>query len=178
MSNSRSSWSRHVARSVWSMHPSPCAHTRSLRSHRLLSHRQAEKVYEARVAIAAAPIKTPVTKQGSQAALRAAAHGRNPLSEGSVVQLKGLEDVSGITMNAFDVNLAQYNGRRGRVSKDPPAWVIKAVGAKAGEQGALDKRQEQLGGLVPVLLESKITDVERHRGVWVAVPAANLKVLS
>ena len=129
------------------------------------------------MAIAAAPIKTPVTKQGSKAAQRAAMAQRVPLGEGSIVQLKGLEDVTGISMNTFDVNLGKYNGRKGRVSKEPPPWVVKAVGAKAGEQGTADVRQHELGGLVPVLLDSKITDAERHRGVWVAVPACNLKIL-
>ena len=33
------------------------------------------------------------------------------------------------------------------------------------------------GGLVPVLLDSRTTDADRHRGVWIAVPPANLKVL-
>ena len=138
---------------------------------------QAKLAQDARIAIATTPIKTPVTKQGSKSAIRAAAAQRNPLGEGSYVQLKGLEDVTGISMNAFDVNLGKFNGRKGRVSKEPPPWVVKAVGAKAGDQGTTDARQQELGGLVPVLLDSKITDVERHRGVWVAVPAANLKVL-
>lgn len=123
------------------------------------------------------PIKTPVTKQGSKAAIRAAAAQRVPLGEGSIVQLKGLDDVVGISMNAFDVNLGKYNGRKGRVSKEPPPWVVKAVGARAGEQGSTDARQQELGGLVPVLLDSRPTDAERHRGVWVAVPPANLKIL-
>ena len=138
----------------------------------------AQLVQEARMAIAAIPIKTPVTKQGSKAALRAAKASRLPLNEGSVVQLKGLADVSGITMGYIDVNLAKYDGRKGRVSKQPPPWVIKAVGAKAGEQAELAPRLEEVGGLVPILLESRSTDAHRHRGVWLAVPPANLKVIS
>lgn len=98
--------------------------------------------------------------------------------EGSIVQLKGLDDVTGISMGAFDVNLAKFNGRKGRVSKDPPPWVIKAVGARAGEHGTVEKRQEELGGLIPILLDSRPTDVERHRGVWLAVPPTNIKVIS
>ena len=89
---------------------------------------------EARMALAQTEIRTPVTKQGSKAALRAAAAGRNPLMEGSVVQLKGLEGVCGLYWNYFDINLEQYNGRRGRVAREPPPWVIKAVGNAAGEQ--------------------------------------------
>lgn len=130
------------------------------------------------MAIAATPIKTPFTRAGSKAAMRAAAAQRVPLGEGSVVQLKNLDGVCGMTMGCFDVSLEKYNGRKGRVSKEPPPWVIKAVGAKAGEQGVANARQEELGGLVPVLLESRSTDAERHRGVWLAVPPSNLKVLS
>ena len=33
------------------------------------------------------------------------------------------------------------------------------------------------GGLIPVLLDSRGTDADRHRGVWVAVPPANIRVL-
>ena len=134
---------------------------------------------EARTAVAATPIKTPVTRSGSRAALRAAAAARVPLGEGSVVQLKGLAGVCGLYWNYFDVNLEQYNGRKGRVSREPPPWVIKAVGATAGEHGTSSNRAAELGGLVPVLLDCRSSDDgrARHRGVWLAVPPDNLKVL-
>ena len=132
---------------------------------------------EARVALAAVPIKTPVTKQGSAAAKRAASAGRLPLGEGSLVQLKNLDGVCGLSHGCFDVNLEEFNGRKGRVSKQPPPWVIKAVGCKAGEGSNSARILHDSGGLVPVLLDSRSTDADRHRGVWVAVPPANLKVL-
>lgn len=139
----------------------------------------AKLAHEARVAIASASIKTPFTKPGSKAALRAAAAQRVPLGEGTIVQLKGLEGVTAITLGAIDVSLEKYDGRKGRVSQDPPPWVIKAVGSKAGEKAdAPDARHEELGGLVPILLDSRSTDKHRHRGVWIAVPPRYLKVLS
>lgn len=139
----------------------------------------AKVAHEARVAIASAAIKTPFTKPGSKAAMRAAAAHRIPLGEGSIVQLKGMDGMTGITLGVLDVSLEQYEGRKGRVSQEPPPWVIKAVGGKAGEAAAAaDARQEELGGLVPILLDSRSTDKHRHRGVWVAIPASNLKVLS
>lgn len=132
---------------------------------------------EARAALSATPIKTPVTKKNSLAAKRAASAGRLPLMEGSLVQLKGLEGVCGLGLGCFDVNLEEYNGRKGRVSKEPPPWIIKAVGQRAGEQEGAAKILHDSGGLVPVLLDSRSTDADRHRGVWVAVPPSNLKVL-
>ena len=165
----------------------------------------AQKVVEAREALRATPIKTPVTRQRSNAARRAAAAQRQPLSEGSLVQLKGLENACGLSNGVFDVPLNEYNGRKGRVSKDPPPWVIKAVGLEAGcelsgsgdEAGTADggaapapnatlsprlqhgqATPEGLGlELVPVLLDSRSTDADRFRGVWVAVPHANIRVL-
>lgn len=139
----------------------------------------AKLALEARIAIAVAAVKTPFTKPGSKAALRAAAAQRLPLGEGSIVQLKGLEAMTGLTLGCIDVSLSKYNGRKGRVSQEPPPWCIKAIGGKAGEAaGPADARQEELGGLVPILLDSRSTDQNRHRGVWLAVPPSNLKVLS
>ena len=95
------------------------------------------------------------------------------------VQLKGLEGVCGLYWNYFDINLEQYNGRKGRVAKEPPPWVIKAVGATAGEQAEATKRQKDLGGLVPILLDCRSTDPPeaRHKGIWLALPPSNLKVI-
>jgi hypothetical protein len=139
----------------------------------------AREAEEARVALSKTPIKTPVTKANSKSAKRAAIAGRIPLGEGSLVQLKGLDGVCGLGLGCFDVNLEEYNGRKGRVSKGPPPWVIKAVGQRAGEQSAqTSKVVHDSGGLVPVLLDSRSTDADRHRGVWVAVPPGCLKVLS
>ena len=135
---------------------------------------------ESRQALAQTEIRTPVTKLSSGAAKRAAAAGRNPLMEGSVVQLKGLEGVCGLYWNYFDINLEQYNGRKGRVAREPPPWVIKAVGNSAGEaHKEASGRMQQLGGLVPVLLDCRSSDSAeaRHRGIWIAVPPNNLKVL-
>lgn len=138
---------------------------------------QAKVAQEARIAIASMPIKTPYTKIGSKAQLRAKAAGAVPLGEGSIVQLKGLEDMSGITLGCLDICLDKFNGRKGRVSKEPPPWVIKAVGKSLETQGATNQRLSDLGGLVPILLEARNTDVDRHRGVWLAVPPSNLKIL-
>ena len=91
--------------------------------------------------------------------------------------MKGLEEMSGITLGTLDVRLDKFNGRKGRVSKEPPPWVIKAVGKDLETQGATNERLASLGGLVPVLLEPRNTDIDRHRGLWVAVPPSNLKVL-
>ena len=138
----------------------------------------ATEVAEARGKLASMPVKTPVTKKGSAAAKRAAAAGRTPLGEGSLVQLKDLQGVTGIRMGCFDINLEEYNGRKGRVSREPPPWTIKAIGSKAGEQGgSASQVLHDSGGLVPVLLDSRSTDADRHRGVWLAIPPANLKVL-
>ena len=73
----------------------------------------------------------------------------------------------GLYWNYFDVNLEQYNGRKGRVSREPPPWVIKAVGATAGEHGTSSNRAAERGGLVPVLLDCR-------RIVAPAAPAALL----
>ena len=81
--------------------------------------------------------------------------------EGSLVKLQGLS--KGVGSGAFEVALAKYNGRMGRVVEDPPAWLMKASG------GSTDR------GLVAVLLDSRSTDRDRSRGVWVAVPPAHLK---
>lgn len=135
---------------------------------------EAQAALEARAALAVTPVKTPVTKAGSKAAKRAATAGRIPLGEGSIVQLKDLEGVCGLKVGCFDVALEQYNGRKGRVSKEPPPWCIKAVG-RVGEEG---KPLHDSGGLVPVLLDSRSSDPDRHKGVWLAVPPANLKVLA
>lgn len=187
----------------------------------------AKAVAEARAALRATPIVTPVTKSGSAAAKRAATAGRVPLGEGSLVQLKGLDGVMGLGGGVFDVHLGEFNGRKGRVSKQPPPWVIKAVpegavpknaaaASAAAAAHASDEReaatsrpgsaaasppawchlgdrpgplqadgqpqppQPPAGGgfeLVPVLLDSRHTDADRHRGLWVAVPHANIKVL-
>jgi hypothetical protein len=138
----------------------------------------ATEVAEARVKLASMPVKTPVTKKGSAAAKRAAAAGRQPLGEGSLVQLKDLQGVTGIRMGCFDINLEEYNGRKGRVSREPPPWTIKAIGSKAGEQGGSESQVlHNSGGLIPVLLDSRSTDADRHRGVWLAIPPANIKVL-
>jgi hypothetical protein len=138
----------------------------------------AKLALEARLAIQRAAVKTPFTRPGSQAALRAAAAQRLPLGEGSIVQLKGLDGMTGITLGCIDVTLSKFDGRKGRVSQDPPPWCIKAMGGKAGQGVAANARQEELGGLVPILLDSRSTDKNRHRGVWLAVPPSNLKVLS
>ena len=193
----------------------------------------AQNALEARAALRATPIKTPVTRTGSNAARRAAAAARCPLGEGSLVQLKGLDSVIGLTGGVFDVDLGEYNGRKGRVSKEPPPWVIKAIPVGAAPRGgtaaacdgeASDRTRASIAGgsltgtdpsvvasatasrtlnaledlsdasdgpigltaaaqpiagleLIPVLLDSRHGDVDRFRGVWVAVPAANLKVL-
>ena len=229
----------------------------------------AQAVAEARAALRATPVGVPTTRVGSAAAKRAAAAARCPLGEGSLVQLKGLEEVLGLSAGCFDVNLAEYNGRKGRVSKEPPPWVIKAVpvgaaarrrgggvdaaargtaargtadsgrgggggaghGGRAPETGVAaltasnlaslrselsDRAADMLapdvsdgdgGGepaplstsvsaeaaagaaagaaaapiegleLVPVLLDARHTDKDPHRGLWIAVPACNIKVL-
>ena len=64
------------------------------------------------------------------------------------------------------VNLKKYNGRIGRVVQQAPEWLMKT--ADAGEASA--------GGLVAVLLDSRATDRERGRGVWVAVSRHHLKL--
>lgn len=138
---------------------------------------QAKAAHEARLAIASMPIKTPVTRVGSKAQHRAKSASRVPLGEGSIVQLKDLEDMSGISRGCLDVRLDKYNGRKGRVSKEPPPWVIKAVGKDLETKGATNERLASLGGLVPVLLEPRNSDADRHIGIWVAVPPSNLKVL-
>ena len=109
------------------------------------------------------------------------------LREGSLVQLCGLEGVCGLTYHGYyDASLGEYNGRKGRVSRDPPAWVIKAAAepttmsdgdAKAGARGAGPGVASTSQHLVPVLLDSRSTDKDRGHGIWVAVPPENLKVL-
>ena len=81
--------------------------------------------------------------------------------EGSLVKLHGLS--KGVSSGSFDVALQQYNGRMGRVVEDPPGWLMKASGGSKEE------------GLVAVLLDSRSTDRDRSRGVWVAVPPSHLK---
>ena len=188
----------------------------------------AKAVAEARAALRATPISVPVTRVGSTAARRAAAAARCPLGEGSLVQLKGLEEVLGLSAGCFDVPLAEFNGRKGRVSREPPPWVIKAVPVGAsrrtgGVVGGKSSRSGPTSGaapaltaanvaalaaqtaemlapdvsdrpshdmpltdslpvvegleLVPVLLDARHTDKDPHRGVWIAVPACNIKVL-
>jgi len=138
---------------------------------------EAKAAHEARLAIASMPIKTPVTRVGSKAQHRAKSASRVPLGEGSIVQLKDLEEMSGISRGCLDVRIDKYNGRKGRVSKEPPPWVIKAVGKDLETKGATNERLASLGGLVPVLLEPRNSDADRHIGIWVAVPPSNLKVL-
>ena len=82
--------------------------------------------------------------------------------EGSLVKLYGLS--KGVSSGTFAVALQQYNGRMGRVVEDPPAWLMKASGGSKDE------------GLVAVLLDSRSTDKDRSRGVWVAVPPSHLKI--
>ena len=99
------------------------------------------------------------------------------MREGSLVQLQGLEGVCGLTYHGFyDASLGEFNGRKGRVSRDPPAWVIKAQPnlTAAAESAA---KEDLSASLIPVLLDSRSTDRDRGSGVWVAVPPQNLKVL-
>ena len=94
------------------------------------------------------------------------------LREGSLVQLQGLEGKWGISYHGYyDAPLGEYNGRKGRVSRDPPAWVIKVASEDDIKGGGVSV------ALVPVLLDSRSTDRDRGHGVWVAVPPDNLKVL-
>ena len=114
---------------------------------------------------------------GGGAAMRTPRDGATPrcgasetllLREGSLVQLEGLEGVCGLKLHGcYDASLGEYNGRKGRVSRDPPPWVIKAHTPEASASGAL----------VPVLLDSRSTDRDRGQGVWVAVPPENLRVV-
>ena len=92
------------------------------------------------------------------------------MREGSLVQLRGLDGASGLSYSGygnFDVHLGQYNLRKGRVSRDPPPWVIKAATTSKSVAAAL----------VPVLLDSRSTDRDRGAGIWVAVPPEYLRVL-
>ena len=133
----------------------------------------------------ATPIRTPRNREwkafGTPRGERRATSSRSPaalgsqgamlMREGSLVQLRGLENVEGINYSGlgnFDASLSKYNGRKGRVSRNPPAWVIKAAAEPSTTVGAL----------IPVLLDSRSSDRDRGHGVWVAVPAANLRVLS
>lgn len=168
---------------------------------------------ESRAALAAVPIRTPrdvkewkvfATPRDGRSTHRTGASkggrdGRTPreladersamgvLREGSLVQLQGLEGACGLTYHGYyDASLGEYNGRKGRVSRDPPAWVIKAqpaapAAAEAGGGGPAAKADvaaaPPAAALVPVLLDSRSTDRDRGSGVWVAVPPQNLKVL-
>ena len=102
------------------------------------------------------------------------------MREGSLVQLRRLEGMSGISYSGygnFDASLAQYNGRKGRVSRDPPAWVIKAAPEPSSRPAGADAQGASPAALVPVLLDSRSTDRDRGQGVWLALPPENLMVL-
>lgn len=84
--------------------------------------------------------------------------------EGCLVKLHGLTDSIGLQQGAFDVPMAKYNGRMGRVVEYAPSWLMKAgADGPAGES------------LVAVLLAPHATDRDRANGVWIAVPPANLQ---
>jgi hypothetical protein len=100
------------------------------------------------------------------------------MREGSLVQLRGLQTMSGLSYNGnFDAPLAPYEGRKGRVSRNPPAWVIKAAAEPVISQAGGTATIATPMALVPVLLDSRSTDRDRGQGVWLAVPPENLKVL-
>jgi septal ring factor EnvC (AmiA/AmiB activator) len=46
--------------------------------------------------------------------------------EGCLVKLHGLTDSIGLQQGAFDVPMAKYNGRMGRVVEYAPSWLMKA----------------------------------------------------
>jgi hypothetical protein len=107
----------------------------------------AQAAAEARAALAAQP-------------LGSVAH----LPEGTLVKLRNFTSEVGLYQGCFDVNLSKYNSRMGRVTTHAPPWVIKAPGG-SGE------------GLIPILLDSRSTDGDRSRGVWLAVPSEHLRAL-
>ena len=179
-----------------------------LEQHAAEQHAAAKAALEARNALAAAPIRTPRHAEfkplGAAATPRAGKPGSNGkvgrftpreqadastchhvLREGSLVQLQGLEGVMGLSYHGYyDASLGEYNGRKGRVSRDPPAWVIKAAPAESDllKQQPTGGNGAKTGGalppaLIPVLLDSRSSDKDRGHGVWVAVPPENLKVL-
>ena len=107
------------------------------------------------------------------------------MREGSLVQLRGLLGMSGLSYNGnFDAPLAPYEGRKGRVSRSPPAWVIKAapepviISEGGGDANQATATIATPAALVPVLLDSRSTDRDRGQGVWLAVPPENLMVLN
>ena len=79
--------------------------------------------------------------------------------------------MAGLYQGCFDIQLGKYNGRMGRVIREPPPWLVKAP------SGAAPGEAPPSAPLVPVLLDSRSTDEDRSRGVWLAVPPENLKVL-
>ena len=79
----------------------------------------------------------------------------------------GCSDQELMANQKLNANLQKYNGRLGRVVDDPPPWLITSTSST----GAAWE------GLIPVLLESRSTDRDRSNGLWVAVPAANLRPL-
>ena len=88
------------------------------------------------------------------------------------MQLQGLEGKWGISYHGYyDAPLGEYNGRKGRVSRDPPAWVIKVASEDDIKGGGVSV------ALVPVLLDSRSTASRSRARRVVAVPPDNLKVL-
>ena len=93
-------------------------------------------------------------------------------------QVRGLQKMSGLSYNGnFDAPLAPYEGRKGRVSRNPPAWVIKAAAEPVISHAGGTATIATPIALVPVLLDSRSPDRDRGQGVWLAVPPENLKVL-
>ena len=88
--------------------------------------------------------------------------------DGSLVKLCGLREGQGPCGYPPHCNLEPYNGRMGRVARDPiPAWRVKAISSTVST--APDQ-------LVCVHVGAKCSDEDRHNGLWLMVPLGSIEV--